>query len=346
MERRESFVSSLNPLRCSGTALPPQVLLAAKMIVVGLLLKGYVPRIPGIFVPMWPALDLLPRPDLVQLFMQATVTISGLMLLCNRAVRTCAFAIGLTFLFATIASRGFYSNGRLFCSSMLVLIGLYSGGRSIWPIRWQMVLLYFGSGLNKITQVDWRSGWYFEYWMHGILEREWYVALAAALPPMALSQFFCWATIAMEFSIAMGLAVPRLYRVGIWLALLFHFGAVAATGMMFGIFVIAITFSLLVFVDWPSAREIAIVRAPSRGVLRPMLALAEQLDFDGVLDPMVETAEDAGTEEDAELTVRWRGRTYTDFAALRRIALSLPVTYFLAALALILPSLYLRWLGR
>ena len=345
MGRRDRFISSLNPLCCSGTALPPQVLLAAKMIIVGLLLKGYVPRIPGIFVPMWPALDLVPRPELVQLFMQATVAICGVMLLCNRAVRTCAFAIGLTFIFATLASRGFYSNGRLFCSSMLVLIGLYSGGRSIWPIRWQLVLLYFGSGLNKITQVDWRSGWYFEYWMHGILDREWYTTLAATLPPMALSQFFCWATIAMEFSIATGLAVPRLYRFGIWLALLFHFGAVLATGMMFGIFVIAITFSLLVFVDWPNAGEIGIVRAPSRGALRFLLALAERLDFDRVLDPLAGRAQPTGADEAATLTIRWRDRTYLDLAAARRVALSLPVTYFLAALALILPSLYLRSLA-
>ena len=54
-------------------------------------------------------------------------------------------------------------------------------------------------------------------------------SVSAMLPPMALSQFFCWTTIAMEFSIAAGLAVPRLYRLGIWLALLFHFSAVAMT---------------------------------------------------------------------------------------------------------------------
>jgi hypothetical protein len=345
MQRRERFISSLNPLCCSRTALPPQVLLAAKMIIVGLLLKGYVPRIPGIYIPMLPMLDLVPRPELVQLLMQATVAICGVMLLCNRAVRSCAFVIGTTYIFATLASRGFYSNGRLFCSSMLVLIGLYSGGRSIWPIRWQLVLLYFGSGLNKITQADWRSGWYFEYWMHGILDRDWYTTLAAALPPMALSQFFCWATIVMEFSIATGLAVPRLYRLGIWLALLFHFGAVAATGMMFGIFVIAITFSLLVFVDWPSVGEIAIVRTPTQGALRLFLTIAERLDFDRVLDPLAGRAQPTGADEAGTLTVRRRDRTYLNSAAVRRIALSLPVTYFLAALALILPSLYLRWLG-
>lgn len=337
-------MTAFNPLRCSGTALPPQLLLVAKLIICGLLLKGFVQRIPGIFVPMWPVLDHLPRPELAQPLMQAVVVVCGGMLLCNIGVRTCAFAIGVTFIFATLASRGFYSNGRLFCSSMLMLIGLYSSEYSIWPIRWQTVLLYLGAGLNKITQADWRSGWYFENWMRDILEREWYAALASALPPMALSQFFCWATIAMEFAIAIGLTVPRLYRIGIWLALLFHFGSVAMTGTMFGIFVIAVTFSLLVFVEWPNAGEIEIVKAPRQGAVRTILNLARRLDFDHVLR-FVTTRDGPQVDTGASLRVQWRDRTYTNLGAVRRIALSLPVSYFLAALALIAPSLYLRWTG-
>ena len=342
---RRQLVASLNPLRCSGTALPPQLLLAAKMIVLGLLLKGYIPRIPGIFIPMWPVLDLLPRPELAQPLMQATVAISAVMLLCNRWARTCAFLIGATYILATLASRGFYSNGRFFCSSILMLIGLYGGEHSIWPVRWQFVILYFGSAVNKITQADWRSGWYFENWMIGILERDWYAALAAALPPMALSQFFCWATITIELSIATGLAVPRLYRLGIWLALLFHFSAVALTQMMYGIFVISISFSLLAFVPWPGAGEIKIERAPRGGLIHFIVALAKQLDFDRVLDGPSGAADDVGIYEEASLEVQWRDRIYTGSAAVTRIALSLPVTYFVAALGLILPSLYLRWLG-
>ena len=342
---RYPLLYSFNPLRVAGTALPPPLLLAAKMIALGLLLKGYIPRIPGIFIPMWPLLDSIPRSELVQPLMQAIVAVAIMLLLCNRAVRLSAFAIGATFMFGTLASRGFYSNGRLFSCSMLMLIGLYAERRSIWPIRWQMVLLYFGSGLNKITQADWRSGWYFEYWMHGILERGWYISLAQALPPMALSQYFCWATIALEFSIAVGLAVPRLYRLGIWLVLLFHFSAVAATGMMFGIFVIATTFSLLAFVEWPVAGEIAIMSAPKRGAYRLVVEVAKRLDFDRVIAASGEQEEPRGQEEAPTLIVQWREREFNGLAAVRRLLLSLPVAYFLAALALILPSLYIRKFG-
>lgn len=345
VENRYPLLSSLNPLRVAGTALPPQLLLAAKMIALGLLLKGYIPRIPGIFIPMWPWLDAIPHRELVQPVLQTVVAVAAILLLCNRAVRLSAFAIGATFMFATLASRGFYSNGRLFSCSMLMLIGLYAGRRSIWPIRWQMVLLYFGSGLNKITQADWRTGWYFEYWMQGMLEREWYISLAQALPPMALSQFFCWATIAMEFSIATALAVPRLYRVGIWLVLLFHFSAVAATGMMFGIFVIATTFSLLAFVEWPGVGELAVGGVPRRGPYRFVVEMASRVDFDRVISAAREDPGSRGREEASTLTVQWRDRESIGLAAARRLVLSLPITYFLAALALILPSLYLRRFG-
>lgn len=334
-------LASLNPLRCSGTALPPQLLLIAKMIVLGLLLKGYIPKIPGIYIPMWPILDVIPRPELVRFAMQATIGIGGVLLLCNRAVRICAFAIGATFFFAILASRGFYSNARVFTASILMLIGLYSGPRSIWLIRWQMVLLYFGTGLNKIAQADWRSGWYFEYWMGSMVAPQWYVDLAAALPPMTLSWLFSWITIVMEFAIAICLAVPRLYLIGIWMVLLFHFSAVAATGMSFGIFVITTTFSLLAFVEWPGVGELAIASKPRRGVLRVVVELASKLDFDRVLA----VPEPSVPGEAITLVVRWKNRTYSGLRAAQRIALTLPASYFTADLAFIAPSLYLRWIG-
>ena len=111
-----------------------------------------------------------------------------------------------------------------------------------------------------------------------------------------------------------------------------------------GIPVIEVTFSLLVFVEWPNAGEIEIVKAPSQGAGRTILNLAQRLDIDHVLRFV--TAEDApqGKAGDS-LRVQWRDQTYTDLGAVRRIALSLPVSYFLAALALIAPSLYLRWMG-
>jgi len=327
-----------NPLRCTGTPLPAPLLLAAKIVVLGLLLKGYVPRIPGIFVPMWPALDGVPEPELVRLIMQGTVAASGVLLLCNRAVRTCALLIGGTYLFATLASRGFYSNGRLFCSCILVLIGLWGGPRSIWPIRWQLVVLYAGAGTNKLTQADWRSGWYFEHWMHEIVRNDLYAQVASWLPPMTLSWGLCWATIVTELSIAAALAVPRAYRAGIGLALLFHLASVAFTGYSFGIFVIAVSASLLAFVEWPRPGEMAIRREPEGGLLRPGLAILRRLDLDGAL-------RDATRAPPGALVVEWRGRAPTGLGALAMVAFSLPATYLAIALGYILPSLALRWAG-
>ena len=342
---REGRTVPLNPLHCSGTALPPPVLLAAKLIFLGLALKGYVNRIPGIFLPMWSWMDRVPHPDVVQPILQGAVLLSGTLLLCNRAVRASSLIIGAGFLLSILASRGFYSNGQLFCASMLLLIGLYSGVRGIWPIRWQVVLLYLGSGINKLMMPDWRSGWYFENLMHGILEHDGYQIVAAALPALALSRFFCWATIVIELSIAVSLAVPRFYRIGIWLALFFHFSSVAMTGMMFGIFVIAVTFSLLAFVEWPRAREIEILAAPGNSFVRWLLGVARRLDFDRV-SRLAEESPGSGDLPRGSLRVRWKDRTHAGVGAVRRIALSLPAAYFAALLIMVLPSLYLRSIGR
>jgi hypothetical protein len=318
---------SLNPFSCSGTALPPNLLLGAKILALSLFLKGYVFRMPGIFLPMWPALDHLPSPELIRYGMQIIMLAAIILLLCNRKVRTCSLIIGFLLLFAMVASRGFYSNGRLFCASFFILIGLYESPLGIWPVRWQFVILYLGAGLNKLLLSDWQTGWYFEHWMKGILEQPLYITTSTLFPPMILSFLFSWITILIELSIGIFFAVPRWYRLGIWVAIFFHFSAVALSGRMYGIFVIAMTFSLLAFIDLPGPGELKMIRMPQW-----LQRILNRFDFDHSIDW-------SHTENSSSsLILSRQNHTHSDFAAMKFVLLALPVFYYIAAVVLIIPS--------
>ena len=69
-----------------------------------------------------------------------------------------AFLLGMSLLLSVLASKAYYGNNKTFCGLMLVLASLHQPGQSPWMLRLQMVIVYFGAGLNKLLDPDWRSG--------------------------------------------------------------------------------------------------------------------------------------------------------------------------------------------
>jgi hypothetical protein len=55
-------ISSWNPLRVTGTDLPPQLLLMAKVLVLGLVLKNYHLGFPDVFAPFFEWMEVFPAP--------------------------------------------------------------------------------------------------------------------------------------------------------------------------------------------------------------------------------------------------------------------------------------------
>ncbi len=243
--------SDLNPLRCHGTALPPNLLLTAKLIFLCLLLRGDLFRLPEPFLPLLPILDHLPRPDLMAYAFRAIAIAAGVALLTNRSVRAATFTLGAVLFVALLANRGAYRNGMFFCVCMLVLIGLYGPPRGLLWVRLQFPILFAGAALNKLLEADWRSGRYFEHWMHEIIESPIYSAAAALFPAGKLSLFMCWTTIVLQLAFAIGVMLPRLRPVVLCAVLGFYVSSVVLAGTTFGIFFSVLVVSLLVFVDWP-----------------------------------------------------------------------------------------------
>ena len=112
---------SHNPLRVTGTALLPQLLLACKLIVLSLMVRGYVTKLPEPWLPMLTFLEAVPRPDLFRLALIWTFVVSGTALLFSVAVRLSAFFAGMVFILEPMVSRVDFYYGNFFCGAILFL---------------------------------------------------------------------------------------------------------------------------------------------------------------------------------------------------------------------------------
>lgn len=246
--------ASWNPLRLSGTRLPAPLLLAAKLIVITMLATGHVSTLPDPFLPFLPVFDRIGNPDLFRRLLQILFLAGSIALLLNRRVRLASFVVGVTILVGIASSRIYWANNTFFCGAVLALIGLHTSPRSVWLLRIQVAMIYFGAGLNKILDPDWLSGQFFEHWAVENLQHDLYIRVAALLPPMALAKFLCWATIATELSLSVGFAARPLWPFAIWLGLLFHVSMTVFTGITFVLFLYVAPAAYFAFARWPRVR--------------------------------------------------------------------------------------------
>ena len=160
--RAPAATTSLNPLKVSGTTLPPNLLLMAKLVTLYFLLTGQWQRLPDHFLPFLPLFDHAGPPILFRGTLQVVFLAAAVSLFVNSHVRTCCLLLGAVILVGILSSRPYFENNRMFTGCILFLAGLYQPGQKAWLIRYQVVLLYFAAGLNKILDADWRSGRFFK----------------------------------------------------------------------------------------------------------------------------------------------------------------------------------------
>ena len=102
--------ASWNPLRVTGTEMPPNLLLACKLIVVAFVANGQVGRLPGHFLPFFSALDRVGSQPAYRHCLQAAFLLAAVALLLNRAPHVAAGVAGATILLGTISSRIYFEN--------------------------------------------------------------------------------------------------------------------------------------------------------------------------------------------------------------------------------------------
>ena len=335
---------SWNPLRCSGTELAPNVLLAAKLIALCLLITNHQARLPGEpFLPFLPFLEVFRAPFPFEIVVKGVFFGAALALLFNRNVRASALLLGGVILLSVVSSKAYYGNNKLFCGLFLVLTGLQKPGQEPWLLRYQVALVYLGAALNKWLDPDWQSGQFFEHWGRVRLEQPVFIALSDALPPLLAGKIFCWTALATETAVGVGFLFRRTWPYAIWLGILFHTGAMWFTGSVFTMFYYAMLASYLVFVPWPK-EKLTVLYDGDCGFCEATRRFFERLDFDRVYDwrPFQGGAGDrwgiARQELKRAAFVVAGGRAYGGFRAFKAITLYNPVTYFVLALLLTLPG--------
>src|SRR6476469_1640863 len=87
---------SWNPLRVTGTEMPPNLLLACKLIVVAFVVNGQVRRLPGHFLPFFSALDRVGSQSAYRHGLQAAFLVAAVALLLNPAPHLAASVTGAT----------------------------------------------------------------------------------------------------------------------------------------------------------------------------------------------------------------------------------------------------------
>jgi predicted DCC family thiol-disulfide oxidoreductase YuxK len=337
--------ASWNPLRCSGTDLPPNVLLAAKLVALCLLVTNHVRLLPNDpFLPFIPALEALGPPFPFGAILRGVFIGSALALLFNRRTRTSALVLGGTILLAVVSSKAYYGNNKLFCGLFLTLVGLQRPGDEPWLLRYQVALVYLGAALNKWIDADWRSGQFFEHWGRTRLEQPLFIWLSNSLPPLVAGKLFCWSSILAESALGVGFLVRRAWPWAIWLGILFHTGAMWFTGSVFTMFYYAMNASYLVFAPWPKGK-LTVLYDGDCGICATTRRWFERIDFDGVYDWQPFQAGGGNrwgipraALEQAAHVVTPDGKITFGFAAFKTMTLYNPLTYFLLALLLTLPG--------
>ncbi len=153
---------SLNPLRCDGTELPEPLLLMGKLIVLCILLTSEWRALPDPFLPFLPFFDLFHHWPLFRWGLKIALLGSAASLLFNRWVRMACTVAGSVFLIGMLASRPYFTNNRMFTGCILFVLGLYQPHHEPWLLRLQIVLVYIGGALNKLLDVNWRNGQFFQ----------------------------------------------------------------------------------------------------------------------------------------------------------------------------------------
>jgi hypothetical protein len=331
---RQAALSGFNPLRMSGTAFPPNLLMAAKLLALCYVLTSQLRGLPDGFLPFISYLEHFDGSDLYRHALQAAIIVAALALWLNRAVRTSCLIIGAVLLLAILSSRPYYHNNLLYTGLFFVIAGLYDPRLGTLVFRTQLAALYFGAGLNKLLLADWRTGAFMQDWLqpdHYPAGRV-YTHLAALLPGTALSALLSWLAILTELALVPLLLIPRLVPLAIVAGVSYHTGLVLMTGgSTFNMFWYALVATYIALLRWPTGLVVGYL--PERKLHRIAHRVLERVD--------VERSMRWHSHHMKRLAVDTGFGRYTGVAAAARILLYTPAFYIACVLLFTLVHPYI-----
>jgi hypothetical protein len=251
------------------------------------------------------------------------------LLLTNRFPRAASLILGLVLVVAMLASRNYWENNRFFVCLLFLLAGVSDRRNGARIVQLQIALLYFAAGLNKLLDVDWRSGQYFEN-LASYAGVGAYGRISDLLPGLLLSATLAWSVIVAEFALSVAFVLRRFVALAIWVGVGYHTSLVLITGRTFGMFWYAATASYIAFVAL-GPHHVQVSCGWREAACSRLRRAVERLDVEGMVGWRGRTG--SGLRVTTETT------TYQGFAGLVRLGTALPAVLFMIYVLAALPML-------
>jgi hypothetical protein len=250
------------PWRFTGTSMQPNVLLMCKLLFILMCVHGFQNNLQDPFLPYLSVLDFL-RSDMgiFGIVQKIMFLGAGFCLIFNIKVRAAAITLGLMAILALLASKPLFRNHIFICGCLFLLSGLHRRDEKPWMIPIQLSILYFGAFLNKILDIDWRTGQFMENWLGNARENYFYDFFSPMFPDLWFGALLSWLVMISEVALVICFLFRRWHNKGVHLALLMHLVFFLVVGRRpFGFFMEDILLAMLVFLTWPKATMIVQMR--------------------------------------------------------------------------------------
>src|SRR5437899_6219834 len=113
----------VEPFRITGTELPENVLLLAKIIALAFIATGQFRLLSWHFLPFFSSFDKMGSPAVFHWSLVTIFLISATALFYNLRVRCCCLILGGVILVSLMSSRLYFENNRTYCACILILAG-------------------------------------------------------------------------------------------------------------------------------------------------------------------------------------------------------------------------------
>jgi hypothetical protein len=286
----------LNPFYVTGKAVVPELVLAVRALAVYLLLTQEFPfngnQGGGRFYPIIGFLARIGTDEQFNMAVRLLFLAGTGILLFSRFVRLGALGAGLAFVMGPLSCQTCISVAHLFTGCVFLCTALSNNVTGTSLIRFQLVVLYLGADLNKVSDTDWWTGASIETLLVTKHQIASYMNAARILPRGFLSQMTGMGVIVLQMSIAILLLYRKTIVYAMLLALVLHLPMVLLMQMTFGPFLFALVTAYGSLLRWPR-----------RLVCDSRLHSCLLVKWLGMLDFNDQVVRCSGSEKDAP--IRW-----------------------------------------
>ncbi len=320
------------PFTLISSKIPLNVNLMFKLLAITILANSYLYNT-SLKLPFLDILNEISDPSFI-LWTAILITMIGLFLMfINLFPSIGGFMVSLTIFISILWCRPCYADSRMYIFSLLILLTLYQKDYGIKILQIQVIILYFGSGLNKLFDLDWLTGVYIDNWLTKTLDSSLYKTLTTLTPTLMVAKFMSWSVILVEIVISIFFISKKYYKTAIWLGVFLHSSSMIVTNSVFGSFVAGVFISYLAYINWPNQ---IIISLPNSRNLNYISKLHSFLNFKNFYK--INT-----TPISYGIKCSINNKEYSNFTAIQQILLYHPIFYFFIVGLILFPGLGYNW---